>query len=147
MTSLSYIVGGGGGLFLDLFCPVGLLHQYHTVLTQLFFKKINLCAYFNFFWLCWVFIAVCRLSLVAASRGYSSLRCMGFSCSGFSCGGAQALGTRASVVAAHGLSSCGSRALEHRLASCGTQAQLLRGMWDLPGPGLEPVFPALAGDS
>ena len=23
--------------------------------------------------------------------------------------------------------------------------RLLRGMWGLPGPGLEPVFPALAG--
>ena len=32
-----------------------------------------------FFWLCWVFIATQGLSLVAASRGYSSLRCMGFS--------------------------------------------------------------------
>ena len=29
--------------------------------------------------------------------------------------------------------------------SCGTRAQLLRSMWDLPGPGLEPVSPALAG--
>ena len=28
-------------------------------------------------------------------------------------------GTRASVVVAHGLSRCGSRALEHRLSSCG----------------------------
>ena len=44
-----------------------------------------------------------------------------------------------------GLSSCGSRALERRLCSCGTQASLLHGMWDLPGPGLEPVSPALAG--
>ena len=51
----------------------------------------------------------------------------------------------ASVVVAHGLSSCGSRALEHRLSSCGAWAQLLRGMWDLPGPGLEPESPALAG--
>ena len=43
-------------------------------------------------------------------------------------------------------SSCGSmRALEHRLSSCGTRAQLLHSMWDLPGPGLEPVSPALAG--
>ena len=25
------------------------------------------------------------------------------------------------------------------------QAQFLHGMWDLPGPGLEPVSPALAG--
>ena len=55
------------------------------------------------------------------------------------------LGTRASVVVARGLSSCGSRALEHRLSSCGTQALLLHGMWDLPRPGLEPVSPALAG--
>ena len=32
-----------------------------------------------------------------------------------------------------------------RLSSCGSRAQLLRGMWDPPGPGLEPVSPALAG--
>ena len=32
-----------------------------------------------------------------------------------------------------------------RLSSCGSQTQLLRGMWDLPRPGLEPVSPALAG--
>ena len=82
---------------------------------------------------------MCGLSLVAASRGYSS------HCSGFSCCGAQALGTRASVVVARGLSSCGSRALERRLSNHGSRAQLLRGMWDLPGPGLEPVSPALAG--
>ena len=36
--------------------------------------------------------------------------------------GAQALGTWASVVVAHGLSSCGSRALELRLSSCGSRA-------------------------
>ena len=41
-----------------------------------FFKKIYL---FIYFWLCWVFIAVLWLSLVAASGGYSSLWCMGFS--------------------------------------------------------------------
>ena len=39
---------------------------------------------------------------------------------------------------------------EHRLqtrrvSNCGSRAQLLRGMWDLPRPGLEPVSPALAG--
>ena len=32
-----------------------------------------------------------------------------------------------------------------RLSSCGSRAQLLRGMWDLPRQGLEPVSPALAG--
>ena len=30
-----------------------------------------------------------------------------------------------------------------RLSNCGSRAQLLRGMWDLPRPGLEPVSPAL----
>ena len=46
---------------------------------------------------------------------------------------------------ARGLTSCDSWAPERRLSSCGTRAQLLGGMWDLPGPGLEPVSPALAG--
>ena len=32
-----------------------------------------------------------------------------------------------------------------RLSNCGSQAQPLRGMWDPPRPGLEPVSPALAG--
>ena len=44
----------------------------------------------------------------------------------------------ASLVAEHRLQT-------RRLSSCGSRAQLLRGMWDLPGPGLEPVSPALAG--
>ena len=32
-----------------------------------------------------------------------------------------------------------------RLSNCGSRAQLLRGMWDPPRPGHEPVSPALAG--
>ena len=44
----------------------------------------------------------------------------------------------ASPVAEHRLQT-------HRLSNCGSQAQLLRGTWDLPRPGLEPVSPALAG--
>ena len=39
----------------------------------------------------------------------------------------------------------GHRLQMRRLSSCGSRAQLLRGMWDLPRPGLEPVCPALAG--
>ena len=35
--------------------------------------------FFFFFRLCWVFVAVRGLSLVAASRGYSLLWCAGFS--------------------------------------------------------------------
>ena len=44
----------------------------------------------------------------------------------------------ASLVAEHRLQTC-------RLSSCGSRAQLLRGMWDLPKSGLEPVSLALAG--
>ena len=44
----------------------------------------------------------------------------------------------ASLIVEHRLQTC-------RLSNCGSQAQLLRGMWDLPRPGLEPVSPALAG--
>ena len=32
-----------------------------------------------------------------------------------------------------------------RLSNCGSRAQPLRGMWDPPRPGLEPVSSALAG--
>ena len=41
-------------------------------------------------------------------------------------------------------SSCGLQAPERRLSCC-ARAQLLRGMRDPPGPGIEPVSPALAG--
>ena len=34
-----------------------------------------------------------------------------------------------------------------RLSSCDSRAQLLCGMWDLPRPGLEPMFPAPQADS
>ena len=54
-------------------------------------------------------------------------------------------GAQASVAVAHGLNGWGSGALEHRVSSWGAQASLLCGMWELPGPGIEPVSPALAG--
>ena len=89
---------------------------------KFFFKKFIYFIYIHYFWLRWVFVAACGLSLVAASRGYSSLWCAASHCGGFSCCGARALGTQATVVVAHGLSSCGARALERRLSSCGARA-------------------------
>ena len=44
----------------------------------------------------------------------------------------------ASLVAEH-------RLQKRRLSNCGSRAQLLRGMWDPPRPGLEPMSPALKG--
>ena len=49
----------------------------------------------------------------------------------------------ASPVAEHRLQT--HRLQTRRLSSCGSRAQSLRGMWDLPRPGHEPVSPALAG--
>ena len=87
-----------------------------------------------------------HMGFLQLHRAGATLRCgaRASHCSGFSCCGARALGAQASVVVAHGLSSCGSWGLERRLSSCCSRAQLLRSMWDLPRPGLEPVSPALA---
>ena len=82
---------------------------------EIYFKKFFLIL-FIYFWLCWVFVAVRGLSLVAVSGGYSSLRFARFSlrwllllrstgsrCVGFSSFGtwAQQLWLTGSVVVAH----------------------------------------------
>ena len=82
----------------------------------------------------------CRVgsSLVAMSGGHSCVGASGL------------LITVAPRAEEHGLQSvgfsgCGPWALGHRLASCAARAYWLRGMWDLPSPGIEPVSPASAG--
>ena len=44
-----------------------------------------------------------------------------------------------------GFSSCSSEALARCLSNCDAGAQWPLGVWDLPGSGVEPVSPALAG--
>ena len=76
-----------------------------------FFWKDFLFIYlFIYLWLCWVFISVQGLSLVAASRGHSSSRCVGLSLSRLLL--LQSTGSRGvgSVIVAHGPS---------RSAACG----------------------------
>ena len=89
----------------------------------------------------------CMRDFSGCGRAGATLHCRAQAshCRSFSCFRAWTLGAQASVVVARGLSSCGTRALERRLSSCGAWAELLRGMWDLPGPGLKPVSPELAG--
>ena len=87
-------------------------HKLRMVFIYLFIFKegykssfffFNLFTLFIYFWRHWVFVATCGLSLVAASGGYSLLRCTGFSllcllllwslgsrCAGFSSCGSQA---------------------------------------------------------
>ena len=106
------------------------------MVLHIFYKFIYLFIYY--FWLHWVFFAVHRLSLVTVSGSYSWLWCVSFSLWWLLL--LRSMGSRHT-----GLSSCGLRGLERRLSSCGARAYLLHGMWDHPGPGLEPVSSALAG--
>ena len=115
--------------FINLFFNLKkFFYCYSCLLT--FFLCMYVCMYV---WLCWVFISVRGLSLVVASGGHSSSRCGGHSSS--RCAG---LSLSWPLVAEHRLQM-------QRLSNCGSRAELLRGMWDLPRPGLEPTSPALAG--
>ena len=91
-----------------------------SALNTTFFKKI-IYFYLFYLWLCWVFVSVQGLSLVAASGGHSSLRCVGL------------LLSRPLLLRSTGSRRAGSVIVAHG-PSC---------MWDLPRPGLEPVSPAL----
>ena len=77
-------------------------------LSILIFKKLFI------FWLCWVFVAVCRLSLGVKSGGYSSLWYVDFSLPWHLLWSA---GSRWVV----GFGSCGPQSLQHRLSSCDSQ--------------------------
>ena len=101
---------------------MGMSLHFQNLFLFFFFFKLFIYLYI-YLWLCWVFVSVRGLSLVAASVGHSSLRCAGLSLW---------------RPAEHRLQT-------RRLSNCGSRAQLLRGMWDLPRPGLEPVSLALAG--
>ena len=99
------------------------IYHLKEILVYCIFFKINYFILFIYFWLCWVFVATHGLSLVGASRGCSSLWCVGFSwwllllrSTGSS------LGTGASVVVARGLWSAGSVVVAHGLScsmACG----------------------------
>ena len=64
--------GGGGAIRGELYKS-----KYRRILCSFFF--FNKFILFIYFWLHWVFFAARGLPLVAASGGYSQLRCVGFS--------------------------------------------------------------------
>ena len=94
------------------------------------FLLFSLIYSFIYFWLCWDFIAACRISLTAVvSRAYSSWWGWGFLIVVTFLVGlvAQVLGTQASVVVA-----------------CGPSRSTAYGIL-VPWPGIEPVSSAVAG--
>ena len=86
-----------------------LLFLFFLLFIYLFLAALGLRCCVGFLWLC---------------RTGATLPCgaRASHCSDFSRCRVQALGAWASVVVAHGLSSCGSQALERRLSSCGAGA-------------------------
>ena len=88
---------------------------------QRFYKSVPVYLFiflnlFFYFWLCWFYIAARGLSLVAGSRGYSSLWCAGFSLRWLLL--LQSTGSRCTVF-----SSCGTWAQYLWLAGSRAQAR------------------------
>ena len=106
----------------------------HSLPIHVVEKEIKLIIVFKHFLFFYFFIFMAVLGLRFCARAFSS------------CGKRGPLLTAvrgpltiaASPVAEHRLQTC-------RLSNCGSRAQLLRGMWDPPRPGLEPMSPAPAG--
>ena len=115
-------------MFIRFFSVVSIHLLKFPICSFFFFYKLFF--FFNLFF--YLFIAV--LGLRFCARAFSS------------CGKWWPL-----FIAVRGpLTIAASLVVEHRLqmrrlSNCDSRAQLLRGMWDIPGPGLEPVSPALAG--
>ena len=120
--------------------------QYKELADQ-FFLIYNFIYSFIYLFLAMLGLPCCGdFSLVVVSGCYSLVVVRGLLIAVASLVAEHGLqGSWASVVAAWGLSICGSWALEHRLNICGTWAQLLHGMWNLPGSGIKSVSSSLAG--
>ena len=92
-----------------------------------------------------MYLFLAELGLCCCSQAFSSCREQGLLFSSLQCVGFSLCWLLCSLLE-HGLQARGLQQLWRMgFSSCGAQAQLLRGMWDLPRPGLEPVSPALAG--
>ena len=114
------------GWRLKMFFLVPLLSMHMAWPCVLFFFLI-----FFYFWLHWVFVAACGLSLVATSGSSSSLWCTGFSLWWLLL--LQSTGFRHT-----GCSSCGLWALEHGPSSCGARASCSTACGIFPDQGSNP---------
>ena len=129
-------------LLLCCFPRRGPSHHFSPGLTCPLFLSIlfALTSSGNFF-LNSFYLILAGLGLCCCTQAFSSCSVQALHCGHFSCCGVWALGPWHM-----GFHSCSPLDLELRFSSCGAQAQLLHGMWDLPGPGIELMTPALAGE-
>ena len=122
---------------------MGLYCDSHHLPVSWFLLYIISCRRSLFFWknflaalglhcCLWAFSSCWQWGLLSGCGAQAS-HCRRFSC------------CRTQALRACGLSSSSLRALQHGLSSCGSQTQLPLGVWNLPGPGIEPVSHTLAG--
>ena len=104
-----------------------LLFPVYKVFVLLLAMKLGVCITFFFFFLVVLGLRFCARAFSSCGKWGPLFITV--------CG---PLTIAASLVEEHRLQM-------RRLSSCGSRAQSLRGMWDLPRPGLEPAPPALAG--
>ena len=83
--------------FLNLFLYSWMGITYRLCKLHFFFLRLV------YFWLCWVFVAVCGLSLVQSVGATLPCGARATHCSGFCCCGVWTLGAQASVVVVQGL--------------------------------------------
>ena len=90
------------------------------------------------FWSCQVLAALCGLSLAVVVSG--AVEEAGYSLWWYTGSPLQRLLWLWSAGSRRlGFSSRSLRALERRLSSCAARAQMPHSMWNLPGPGIEPI--------
>ena len=121
----------------------------HLLIQQILFEYLpcDIYIFLNLFLAMLDLHCFMGFSIVVVSGAALQLQCEG---EGFSLWrlvllivGHRFQGAWTSVAVAH--ISCSSWALQQKLNSCGAWAQLFQGLQDLPGSGIEPLFPALAG--
>ena len=130
----------------SIFQNTSRVHPLLVTSTTIILVQVFFCFFLYFFscagsWLLHRLFSSCRKQGL-----FSSCSVWASHCSGSSWCEAWALGARASVLGAHGLTSCGSWALEHKLNGCGTSLLAPRQVgssWS----GLVPVSPAWWADS
>ena len=104
------------------------------------FLMLFLSAYILLIYVC-MYVCMALLGLHFCARAFSSCGKRGplfIGCGVHSSSRCAGLSLSRPLIAEHRLQT-------RRLSNCGSRAELLRGMWDLPRPGLEPAFLALAG--
>ena len=110
------------------------MYVYSSTQTRQYLMKISMKFFFFFLTFGFIYLFMAVLGLRFCARALSC------------CGKWGPL-----LIAVRGLLTIAASLVEEhrlqtrRLSNCGSRAQLLRGMWDPPRPGLEPVSPALAG--